>query len=235
MIELLIGFRALLFYFLTAASFALLLRKNVSVPREVFRKTLHFILLGSIFVFTEAFASAYTAAAAALLFAVLLYPVLKVLEKVKGYSDLLTERSPGEIKKSLVLVFLMFSIILVLCWGILSMKYLVTASVLAWGVGDAAAALIGMKFGKTFMKGKGLSGKKTLEGFVGMLLSAFLSVLGVFLYHQPLVWYEYLPIALITAGVTAVVELYSQDGLDTVTCPLAAAVTMIPLVLLLGG
>jgi len=95
-----------------------------------------------------------------------------VLERVPGYSDLLTERGHGEIKRSLLLVFFMFSFILLLCWGILERKYLVLASVLAWGVGDAAAALFGKKFGRIRLRGRGLSGEKTLEGFLAMFFFA---------------------------------------------------------------
>jgi len=39
----------------------------------------------------------------------------------------------------------------------------------------------------------------------------------------------------VTAAVCAVVELYTKAGMDTVTCPLAAAAVMIPLVGILGG
>lgn len=233
--ELFIGFGVLILYFLCAASAALLLRNIIRLPKEVFRKILHFILLGSVFVFTEAFQHPSVAALASAFFALLLYPVLQVLERVPGYSDLLTERGHGEIKRSLLLVFFMFSFILLLCWGILERKYLVLASVLAWGVGDAAAALFGKKFGRNRLRGRGLSGEKTLEGFLAMFFFSFVAVFTVFLRHQPDLAIGYGPLAFVTAGVTAVVELYSMDGMDTVTCPLAAAVTMIPLTVFLGG
>jgi len=229
------GFIVLILYFMGAAALALLLRKWVRVPKEVFRKTLHFILMGSLFVFTEAFRSPYDASLAAILFALALYPVLSILEKVPGYSGLLTERSHGEIKRSLLSVFLMFSLILLLCWGALGRKYLVTASVMAWGIGDAAAALFGKKYGRTYLKGRGLRGEKTLEGFIAMTVFSFLAVLLVLLHHQPQISVGYVPLALITATVTAVVELYTLDGMDTVTCPIAAAVTMIPMILYMGA
>lgn len=233
--ELTDGFIVLILYFISAAALALLMRKLVRVPKEVFRKTLHFILLGSIFVFTEAFYSPFYASLAAILFALVLYPVLYLLEKVPGYSELLTERSHGEIKRSLLLVFLMFSLILLLCWGALGRKYLVIASVMAWGIGDAAAALFGKKYGRTYLKGKGLRGEKTLEGLIAMVVFSFLAVLLVLFYHQPQISVGYVPLALVTATVTAVVELYTLDGMDTVTCPIAAAVTMIPMILFMGG
>ena len=42
-------------------------------------------------------------------------------------------------------------------------------------------------------------------------------------------------ISLIGGAVSAVVELYSKNGNDTVFCPLAAMITMLPLVYLFGG
>jgi hypothetical protein len=43
-----------------------------------------------------------------------------------------------------------------------------------------------------------------------------------------------LAVAAITAAVTAGVELCTKNGLDTLTCPLAAASTLIPLSQLWG-
>lgn len=42
-------------------------------------------------------------------------------------------------------------------------------------------------------------------------------------------WYEYIITALVTAAVTAVVELYSMRGSDTVTCPFSAMAVLVPL------
>ena len=42
-------------------------------------------------------------------------------------------------------------------------------------------------------------------------------------------------ISLIVGAVSAVSELYSKDGNDTVICPLAAMVILLPLVYLFGG
>ena len=46
---------------------------------------------------------------------------------------------------------------------------------------------------------------------------------------------SYIIISLIVGAISAVVELYSKNGNDTVFCPLAAMVTMLPLVYLFGG
>lgn len=233
-IEFFSGFGILLLYFALCASGALLLKRLVNVPTEVFRKTLHIILLGSIFVLTYAFTTWWIAALSALVFMALVYPALMCLERWRGYSELLTERKSGEIKRSLIVVFSMFAVLICVCWGLLKEKYFVIASVLAWGLGDAAAALVGKRFGKHYIEGKLVEGRKSIEGTIAMFAVSFISVLVVLLIHGAAPWYRYIPIALVTAVVCAVVELYTRNGMDTLTCPFAAASVMIPLIYLWG-
>ncbi len=229
-VEFLKGFGILLGYYLICASSALLLRLLITVPREVFRKLLHMILLGSIFIWVYGFNTWWISVMASIIFVALVYPILAFAERIPSYSDLLIERKGGEIKRSLVVVFGMFAVLISLCWGLLGEKYLVIASVLAWGLGDAAAALIGKSFGKHFLEGKMIEGRKSLEGTLAMFVVSFISVVIVLLVEGAVVWYAYLPIGLLTAGVCALVELYTKNGMDTLTCPLAAAAVLIPLV-----
>ena len=87
-------------------------------------------------------------------FAVLVYPILAFFERYKTFSKLTTERKKGELKSSLLLVFFMYATIVVICWGWVGDKYLVLSSVYAWGFGDAAAAIVGKRFGKHKIKWK---------------------------------------------------------------------------------
>ena len=228
------GFGILLAYFLACVVGALALRRLFTVPREVFRKTLHFILLGSIFIWTYAFETWWLAALAALAFMVLVYPVLSLGEKIPGYAQLLVQRNPGEIKRSLIVVCLTFAILITLCWGGLGLRYLVIASVLGWGTGDAAAALVGKRFGKRFIEGKFVEGRKSLEGTIAMFVASFVSVLIVLIINSAVHWFAYVPTAAVTAFVCALVELYTKNGMDTITCPLAAVSVLIPLIFLWG-
>ena len=66
MSELLHGFGILSIYFAVAATTVLLLRYFVKIPDEIFRKTLHFVLLGSVFVFDFAYDTWYLAALSAI-------------------------------------------------------------------------------------------------------------------------------------------------------------------------
>jgi len=229
------GYGMLLGYFAISATGALTLRRFVSMPREVFRKTLHMIPLGSILVWTYAFRTWWISALAATVFMAMFYPVLAVAERIPGFSELLIERKSGEIKSSLVVVFSMFTVLICVCWGWLGEKYLVIASVFAWGLGDAAAALVGKRFGRHYLEGKLIEGRKTLEGTLAMFAVSFVSVLVILLSNASVEWFAYVPIAVVTAAVCAIVELYTKGGMDTMTCPFAAAAIMIPLISLWGG
>ena len=88
-------------YFAVLAAVALTLRKLIRIPDELFRKILHCILLGSLPVFVFGFDTWWRAAAASVVFAVVVYPILAWFERFRGYSELTTERKKGELKESL--------------------------------------------------------------------------------------------------------------------------------------
>jgi len=233
--ELWLGMTVLVLYFILLATGALLLRRFVSISDEVFRKLLHFILLGALLVWTLVFQTWWLAALSALGFAVVVFPILMVAERLKGYSKLLTERKSGELKYSLLVVFFMYAIVVSICWGWQEDKLLVLCCIYAWGFGDAAAALVGKRWGKHPLEGKHIEGRKSLEGTLSMFSVSFLCVLAILLYRGGMGWYTYPLIALVTAAVSAVVELYTRDGMDTITCPLAALAVLLPMVHWLGG
>ncbi len=233
--ELLHGYAVLSIYFAVVATIALTARLLIKIPDEIFRKTLHFILLGSIFVFVFAFDTWWISAIAAIMFEIIVYPVLLVLEHLKNFSELTTERKKGELKSSLLLVFTMFAVVITVSWGLLGDRYLVVASILAWGVGDAFAALVGKKYGKHKIHDKHTDGKKSYEGTTAMFISSFFSVALVLTVRGGLSPIGYILISVVTAAVSAIAELYSKNGLDTVICPLAAMVAVDTLTLVFGG
>ncbi len=235
MFELLSGFGALAIYFIICASSAVLLKFIFRIPHEVFRKILHLILLGSLFVFIFCFRTWWISCLASLIFAAVVYPILAWAEHFKGYSGLLEERKDGEIKASLLLVFTMFAVVMAVCWGLCGDKTLALASICAWGFGDAAAALIGKKYGRHPLEVKRFGVKKSWEGTMAMFTVSFFSVLAVLIYRGGIIPAEILITALLTAAVTAYVELITTGGNDTVTCPLAAMAVLLPSVYLFGG
>ncbi len=233
--ELLHGFGVLSIYFIIAASTVLLCRFLIKIPDEVFRKILHFVLLGSVFVFVYAFDTWWISALSAIIFEVIVFPLLMIFEHIKNFSEFTTERKKGELKNSLLLVFTMFAFVIFVCWGLLNDKILVIASILAWGVGDAFAALIGKKYGRHKIKDKHTDGKKSYEGTFAMFAFSFVAVLVVMLFHGGINPLGYIVIPVVTAAVSATAELYSKNGNDTVICPVAAMIAVNSLTILFGG
>ena len=233
--EYLVGFGGLIAYFLPCVICVLLIKKFTKVPNELYRKILHLVFLGSLFVFVNVFRTWWVSASTAILLAVAIFPVLILFEKLVDFSQLLTERKHGEIKRSLALAFGMFAVVISVCWGWLGDKWLVIASIFAWGLGDAAAALFGKRFGRHFLEGKLIEGRKSIEGTLSMFIVSFLSVSTILLLRGGLPWYSCATTALVTAVACAATELYTLDGFDTVTCPLAAAAVIIPFMFLWGG
>jgi len=231
----LLGTFHLILYFVIAAGLALTCRFLFPIPDELFRKILHFILLGSFLVFIFSYPTWQSAAVAAIIFELLVWPILAFFERFKGYSNLTTERKSGELKASLMLVFTMFAVVAAVCWGCFGDKYLALASLYAWGIGDAFAALIGKKFGKHKIKAPKLDGKKSYEGTISMFLFSFATVTVILLCRGGLGIFSCIIIALIVGAVSAFAELYSKNGNDTVLCPLSAMVVLLPLVYLFGG
>ena len=229
------GVWSILIYFVTLASGAILLRRFFSIPNEIFRKLLHLILLGSLLVWTLSFPHWWMAAGTALIFAASVYPLLMLAERWKGYSAFVTERSSGELKRSLLVVFVMYAAVAAVCWGLLDEKLLTLCSIYAWGFGDAAAALVGKRFGRHGLSGQHIQGRKSVEGSMAMFAVSFAAVLVLLVFRGGMRWYAYPVIAMIVAAISAAVELFTRNGMDTITCPLAAMAALLPLVNVFGG
>ena len=222
-------------FVIPAAAIMLTFRALVKIPDELFRKILHFILLGAYIPLCFGFETWWMAAALTAGFAVVLYPILTLASRIPGFTKFTTQRKEGEFISSMVLALATMAISVSLCWGVFGDRYLVLACVYAWGVGDAFAALIGKQFGKHKIKLPFADSRKSWEGSAAMFLSAVLSVLIVLLVRSGLGFGACLLISLLAATATTYVELITKDGLDTITCPAVAMAVIIPLVKILGG
>ena len=139
-------------YIIVAVGIMLLARKYLTIPDELFRKILHFILLGAYIPLVFAFETWWMAAIFAISLIIILFPALSVAGKIPMFSFFMNERKKGEFKSSMVLAVGMMAFSVCICWGLFGEKYLVLATVYAWGVGDGFAALIGKRFGKHKIK-----------------------------------------------------------------------------------
>ena len=222
-------------YIVIAAGGMLLARKLIKIPDELFRKILHFILLGAYIPLCFAFAAWWMATAFSASLIVILFPALFFAEKIPMFSTFVNERKKGEFKSSMVLAVGMMVASTAICWGLFGDKYLVLASIYAWGVGDALAALVGKRFGKHKITWKLTDGKKSVEGSLSMFVCTLVSVFTVLTFRGGIAIPMCFLIAFLSALVCTLTELCAKNGLDTVLCPAAAMVIVIPMVTILGG
>lgn len=230
------GIILILYYLLGLAVLPFMLRAWSSLPHEVIRKIQHVVYSLSIFILLRLFSAWYVAVGAAFLLVILAYPVLYFLEGTKLYKRLFTDRTEkgGELRRQLVYVQISFAILIFLFWGLLGAKwhYTVAVAVMAWGFGDAAAALVGKFFGRIKIVHRWVEGAKTCEGTLAMIGVAFITTFFTLFFLSGLSWYICLLISAVVAPVAGVVELFSRRGTDTVTVPLITAAVVFPLVYL---
>lgn len=233
--ELLRGAGSICIYFVAAASVLLTCRWFLKIPDEIFRKTLHFVLLASYIFFVFAFETWWISAAFAVALEIVIYPILVWFERFQNYTSITTERKKGEFKHSLLLAFTMLAVCICVCWGWRGDRYLVLASMYAWGVGDAFAALVGKAFGKHKIRMKYADPHKSVEGSGAMLLTSALAILTVLLFRGGMGLGGCFTVSLAGSAAATFVELVTKDGMDTVTCPAAAMLVILPLTALFGG
>lgn len=113
-----------------------------------------------------------------------------------------------------------------------SRPYIIAAGILPMAYGDASAAIVGEKYGKTEYQ---VFAKKSLEGSAAMFLASFLSLEAslfffVYLYSLPILA---LTLAALGAALTVTLaEALSPLGFDNITVPILGALVFL---LLSGG
>lgn len=227
----LIGFGLFIGYFIVAGLPLILLKAYHKTPFEVTRKLYHFVIVLSIFPLLNLFSAWYVAVLAALAFLLMVYPVLALVEHSALYKRIAVEREGGEFKRSLVIVQLSLALLITIFWGLLGIdwQYVAVVAVMAWGFGDAAAALVGKKFGRRKIQHPRIAGTKTVEGTLAMVVVAGLSIFLTLLIYAGRPWYVSIVVAALVAPVCSIVELLSPNGMDTLTVPLSAAFAILPL------
>lgn len=206
----------------------------LNVATELIRKIQHVAYSLSIFLLLELFSAWYIAILAAFSLVVLGYPVLVFVEKSVWYRKHFVDREKkgGELRRQLLYVQLSFALLISIFWGFFGIdwRYVIAVAIMAWGFGDAAAALIGTAYGRNRILHRFIDVGKTFEGTLAMFvfsgLAAFLTLL---IYgNQPL--HICFLVSIIVAPVSAIIELFSRRGFDTLTVPLSAAFTIMPLI-----
>lgn len=224
-----------LLYIISLASLCLTARLFVKIPDELFRKILHFVLLGAYIPLVFAFDVWWMASLLAAGLIGVLYPAISLAEKIPVFSSFVNQRREGEFKGSMILALTVMALSTCICWGIFGDRYLVLACVYAWGVGDAFAALVGKRFGRHKIRLRFADCRKSVEGSVAMFLTSAAAVCAVLLLRGGLGIGACVLAAAAASAVSTFVELCSKDGHDTFTCPAAAMAVLLPLIGILGG
>lgn len=225
------------YYLLAVAMMPILLKYWFDIPTEYIRKMHHVGYSLSIFLLLNLFSAWYMAIGAAFLLVILGYPALLLVEKTPFYKKLFVDRtkSKGELRKQLIYVQLSFALLIFIFWGLLGTNwhYIAAVAVMAWGFGDAAAALVGKTIGRRKVINRYIERAKTLEGTAAMIGVACLALFLTLVFYAGMSWLSSLIIALVAAPVCGLVELFSKKGLDTLTVPLGTSFVIFPLAYLL--
>ena len=235
MTEFLHGTLIFLLYLVPLAIIILTIRKFTKIQDELFRKILHFILLGAYIPLLFGFKTWWICIIFVTCLLVLLFPVLLFAEKIPGFSKFVNERKKGEFISSMVLALSVMLGSITIGWGLMNDKFLVLASVYSWGIGDAFAALIGKRFGKHKITWKFVDNKKSYEGSIAMFITSTIAVAVVLIIRGGVKPLPIICISTLSALASTFVELCSKKGSDTVTCPLVSMVVIIPLLIVFGG
>ncbi len=201
------------------------------IPSFIFRKLLHIVAFTCVSLTILTSRNWQAASLTCVVFAVIVYPLLVLVEKESWYPKLFVEKTKGEVRRSLLMLFLMVAVMIAVCWGVFGEPVLCAAAILMWGTGDAAAALVGIPFGRHKIKTRWTDGKKSWEGSLAMFAVSFLSgFLMLLTAHNAGLGYVFLS-AFFGALLGSLMELFSPSEYDTITVP---AVIVIILLLLNG-
>ena len=204
-------FGTLVSFIIPALLILLAIRFLLKPSAFVFRKLLHTAAFTGISIMILVADGWVEAAFTSGLLALVLYPVLCIAEKQPWFDKFFSQKSPGEIKRSMLLLFIMFTALIAVAWGVFYRAELAAASILMWGAGDAAAALVGIPFGK-----HKLLGKKSWEGTLAMLIVSFTVGMLMLPVTLGVRWLLATGVAALAGTVT---ELLSPSEYDTVTVP----------------
>ncbi len=207
----------------------LMIKAHSNLPFELTRKLYHIAITLSIFPLVTVFSTWYAAVLAIFLFALVVYPILAWVERSGFYRRIAVERKGGEFKNSLLIVQFSMALLIFVFWGLLgdAWKYIAVVAVMAWGFGDAAAAIVGKAVGRRRIKHPRIEGTKTYEGTLAMFATAGLAVFFTLLFYAGQPWQMSLAVGLLAAPVCAVVELFSNRGMDTLTVPISAGLSVL--------
>ena len=225
------------FGFIAALAVMLILvRFKFRIPDYIFRKMLHVVAFTSLLPLVLCTQVWWIAVLVEVVFLAVIILVLHMAENLSFYKWLLVEKQKHEVITSFIILFGLMTILMAVFWGIFGEehKYIAVAAIMAWGPGDAAAAIVGRNFGKHKLSGPHIEGTKSVEGTVAMGVTSFICTFLTILLMSGLGWLPALVLASIIAPIAAFTELYTKHGLDTVTVPMVSGVILLIAMFIVG-
>lgn len=220
-------FVRLILYIIPCVLVLLPVRLFTGIPSFVFRKLLHIVAFTCVTLMLVSAESWQAAALTSLIIAFIAYPLLSLAEKESWYDGLFVQKSGGEIKRSLLMLFFMFAAVITTAWGLLGKPQAAAAAILMWGVGDAAAALAGIPLGRHKVRFPPVNGKKSWEGSAAMFVTSFATGLCLLRLQYGYPAGLAAGAALLGAAAGTLTELLSQSEWDTVTVPVVILAVML--------
>lgn len=222
-------------YIVVLAAVLIVVRFTTRVPDYIFRKLLHFVAFTSIIPLVSFTDIWWIAVAVEVLFLIVVIVALRIFESFSFYKNLFVEKAKHEIIFSFISLFGLITVLLAIFWGGFGEEhlYIAVGAIMAWGPGDAVAAIVGRQKGKHKLTGRLIEGTKSVEGSVGMAVTAFVCLFPVLLLMSALPWHVSLVFALAIAPIASLTELFTKGGWDTVTVP--AVVSLVLSLSLLWG
>ena len=207
------------------AAILVVVRFTTKVKDHIFRKLLHFVAFTSIIPLVFSTDIWWIAVAVEVLFLILVIAALHFFEHFSFYKRLFVEKAKHEVIMSFISLFGLMTVLIAIFWGIFGREHLFIAvgAIMAWGPGDAVAAIVGKEHGKRKLQGKMIEGTKSIEGSIGMAITSFVCLLPVLLTMSVLPWYVAVVASLVIAPIASVTELFTKGGWDTVTVPAVSA------------
>lgn len=202
----------------------IILRYTIKIKDYIFRKMLHVVAVCSIFPLVMVGKSWFVSLAVDVAFLIVVFVALKIVEEMPFYDGLFVQKKKHEVIKSFMGLFGLMGAFIIICWGILGeeSKYLAVTSIMAWGPGDAMAAIIGINFGKHHITGRFVEGTKSLEGTLAMAVTSFIFTAASLFFLSTFSFVRIILSSLAISIVSAFVELNTKGGWDTVTVPACA-------------
>ena len=203
-------------------------RFTTRVPDYIFRKLLHVVAYTAILPLVLCAQTWQDAVLVQAVFLVVVFLALMAGEHIRGYSKLFVEKGKHEVLTSFLMLFGLMAVLVAVFWGGFGEKgrMIPVAAIMAWGPGDAAAAIVGKRYGRHKISGRFIEGVKSLEGTFAMGVTSFACTMASLAALFNLSWPQCLVYSLIIAPCAALTELYTRKGLDTITVPIMASLIL---------